>query len=172
MSLLDQFHVAEIELTYRSKVKASDRPKVTQSIDAYEILLNNWDQNKIGFVEQAKVLILNRSNHVLGICDISTGSTNATLVEPKLVFITAIKKNASCIILAHNHPSGNLTPSKQDEALTQRLEAAGKLLEIRMLDHLIVTEDGYYSFMDQETYSAHYIKQHYPERNIPSLKNQ
>ena len=87
MELLDLFQVAEIELTYKSKVKASERPKITQSIDAFEVLLNHWDQNKIGFVEQAKVLILNRSNHVLGICDISTGSTNATLVEPKLVFI-------------------------------------------------------------------------------------
>ncbi len=170
MNSFDLFQVAEIELSYKTNGKASQRPKIAQSIDAFEVLLNHWDENKIGFVEQAKVLVLNRANHVLGICDISTGGVTGTVVDPKLVFIAAIKKNACSIILSHNHPSGNLTPSKQDEMLTQRLEEAGKLLDIRLLDHLIVSEEGYYSFMDQQAYTADYIHEHHPSRMLRKLK--
>lgn len=172
MDSLSLFQAAEIELTYKTKVASSQRPKITQSLDAYEVLINSWDQNKIGFVEQAKVLVLNRANRVLGVCDISTGGTTGTVVEPKLVFITAIKKNACGIILSHNHPSGNLTPSKQDGVLTQRLEEAGKILDIKLLDHLIVSDEGYYSFMDQAAYTNEHIRQNYPQRILPKLKIQ
>jgi DNA repair protein RadC len=142
--------VAEIQLIYKSKVKASDRPQVSTSSDAYQIFKHNWDENKIEFIEQFKVLFLNRSNKVLGIYELSTGGISGTVADPKLVFAAALKANASNIILCHNHPSGNTKPSKADEQLTQKIKEAGKYLDLPVIDHLIITsDDGYYSFADE-----------------------
>ena len=100
--------VSEIQLIYKSKVKASDRPHISTSSDAYHIFKNNWDENKIGFIEQFKILLLNRCNNVLGIYELSTGGVSGTVADPKLVFAAALKANASNIILCHNHPQGIL----------------------------------------------------------------
>lgn len=144
-----QFEVAEIQLTYKSKVKPSLRPKITASSDAYEILLENWNENKIEFIEQFKVILLNRANRVLGIYEASTGGVSGTVADPKLIFAAAIKTMASGILLAHNHPSGQLKPSDADIQLTKKLKDGGKFLEILVLDHIIVTNEGYYSFADE-----------------------
>lgn len=141
--------VAEIQLTYRNNVKPSLRPKISGSRDAYNVLLENWDKSKIEFVEQFKAMLLNRANKVLGIFEVSTGSSTGTIADPKLIFAAAIKANACGIILAHNHPSGNLNPSQADVDLTRKMREGGKLLEIQLLDHLIVTSEGYYSFADE-----------------------
>lgn len=142
--------VSEIELIYKSKVKASERPKVTTSRDAYTLLKQNWDENKIEFIEQFKVLFLNRANRVLGIFELSTGGVTGTVADPKLVFAAALKLNACNIILCHNHPSGNTTPSKADEQLTQKIKEAGKYLDLPVIDHIILSaDDTYYSFADE-----------------------
>ena len=142
--------VAEIELIYKSKVKASDRPKVTTSQDAFKLFKSNWDDNKIEFVEQFKVLFLNRANSVLGLFELSTGGVTGTVADPKLVFMAALKLNACNIILCHNHPSGNLKPSRADELLTQKIKEAGTYLDLPVIDHLIISaEDSYYSFADE-----------------------
>lgn len=144
-----QFEVAEIQLTYKTKVKPSQRPKITSSKEAYGILLDNWDEGKLEFVEQFKILLLNRANRVLGIYEVSTGGVSGTVADPKLVFAAAINANASAMILAHNHPSGQLKPSQADIQLTKKLTEGGRLLEIPVLDHIIVTSEGYYSFADE-----------------------
>ena len=90
-----QFEVAEIQLTYKTKVKPSQRPKITSSKEAYAILLESWDEDKLEFVEQFKVLLLNRANKVLGIYEVSTGGVSGTVADPKLVFAAAINANAS-----------------------------------------------------------------------------
>ena len=144
-----QFEVAEIQLTYKTKVRPSQRPKITSSKDAYEVLLGNWDEDKLEFVEQFKVLLLNRANKVLGIYEVSTGGVSGTVADPKLVFAAAIKANASAMILAHNHPSGQVKPSQADIDLTKKLVGGGKLLEIPVLDHIIVTSEGYHSLADE-----------------------
>ena len=126
-----QFEVAEIQLTYKTKVKPSQRPKITSSKEAYEILLDSWDEDKLEFVEQFKVLLLNRANKVLGIYEVSTGGVSGTVADPKLVFAAAINANASAMILSHNHPSGQLKPSQADISLTKKLTAGGRLLEYR-----------------------------------------
>src|SRR5690554_235868 len=136
-----QFEVAEIQLTYKTKVKPSQRPKITSSKDAYTILLENWDEDQLEFVEQFKVILLNRANKVLGIYEVSTGGVSGTVADPKLVFAAAIKANASAMILAHNHPSGQVKPSQADMNLTKKLVGGGKLLEIPVLDHIIVSRD-------------------------------
>ncbi|MPT35047.1 MAG: DNA repair protein, partial [Flavobacterium sp.] len=122
--------------------------KINSAKAAFELFLNNWNENKIELLEQSKILVLNRSNQVLGISHLSTGGTSGTVVDPKQVFAVALKANASAIILAHNHPSGNLYPSDADDKITNKLYKAGKLLDIEFLDHLIITKDGYYSFAE------------------------
>ena len=94
-------------------------------------------------------MLLNRANRVIGISDISTGGVSGTVADPKVIFGIALKANASSIILAHNYPSGNLNPSQPDVSLTNRLKQAGKILQLSVLDHLIITRDGYYSFADE-----------------------
>ena len=142
-------NIAEVELIYKSKVKASDRPTITSSKDAADLLLGLWNENKIDFIEQFKLLLLNRANKVLGVIDISSGGVTGTVADPKIIFAAAIKCNAVGIIMAHNHPSGNLKPSRADEELTQKVKGAGLLLDIRLLDHVIVSSEGYYSFADE-----------------------
>jgi DNA repair protein RadC len=143
------FEVAEIQLSYKSKVKASLRPKITSSRDCDNVLRKYWDENKIEFVEQFKVLLLNRANKVIGLYEVSTGTTTHTVADPRLIFVAAIKANACAIILSHNHPSGNLKPSQADMDLTKKLKEAGKFLEVSVLDHIIITSEAYYSFADE-----------------------
>jgi len=144
-----RFEVAEIQLSYKPKVKASLRPTINSSKDAYTILRESWDEDKLEFVEQFKVILLSRANRVLGIYEVSTGGVSGTVADPKLVFAAALKSNASAIIISHNHPSGNLNPSDADLNLTRKLKEGGKFLEVPVLDHIIVTSEGYYSFADE-----------------------
>ncbi|MBS1543469.1 MAG: JAB domain-containing protein [Bacteroidetes bacterium] len=143
------YEVAEIQLTYRTDVKPSMRPKISGSKDAYNVFLENWDKSKIEFVEQFKVMLLNRANRVLGIFEVSSGSSTGTVADPKLIFAAAIKANACGIIVAHNHPSGNLKPSQADVDLTRKMREGGKILEVQLLDHVILTTEGYHSFADE-----------------------
>jgi DNA repair protein RadC len=94
------------------------------------------------------VLLLTRASKVLGVFDVSSGGTAGVVIDTKLIFVAALKTNAASIILAHNHPSGNLTPSRQDEQFTAKLKSAGQLLDIPVQDHIIVTNEGYYSFCE------------------------
>ncbi|HUH19374.1 JAB domain-containing protein [Albibacterium sp.] len=143
------YQVSEINLSYRPKFKASERPKITSSKDAYDILYNNWDLDKIELLEQFKILLLNRANKVIGIFQVSSGGVAGTVADPKLIFSTALKACASSIILSHNHPSGNLQPSPQDIELTKKIKTGGSYLDIMVLDHVIITPDRYYSFADE-----------------------
>lgn len=144
-----KYQVAEILLSYKSNVKPSLRPKINGSKDAYNVLSENWDNNKLEFVEQFKIMLTNRANKVLGIFEVSTGGVSGTVADPKLIFAAAIKAAASGLILAHNHPSGNLSPSQADIDLTRKLKEGGRLLEVQLLDHIILTTEGYYSFADE-----------------------
>ena len=122
--------------------------KISSSKQSYDILMACWSSSTIELQEEFKVLLLNRANQVLGIYPLSKGGVSATVVDAKLVFSVALKCNASSIIIAHNHPSGNLNPSEVDKNLTQKLKRAGQYLDITLLDHLIVTKDSFYSFSD------------------------
>jgi DNA repair protein RadC len=141
--------VAEVELVYKSKVKASERPQVVSSADAYELMKVVWEDGKLDLVEQFKVLFLNRANKVLCLYHVSSGGITGTVADPRLIFSAALKVNAVALVLCHNHPSGALKPSRQDEELTQKIKGAGAFLDIKILDHLIVSSEGYYSFADE-----------------------
>jgi DNA repair protein RadC len=146
---IDWTKVSEIGLVYKSKVKAAERPSVKTSKEAYDLLLSLWDLDRIELLEEFKVLLLNHGNRVLGIFLVSSGGITSTIADPRLIFIAALKASACSIILAHSHPSGNLKPSRSDEELTAKIKEAGLFLEIKILDHLILTRSGYYSFADE-----------------------
>lgn len=144
-----QWEVAEIQLSYKSNVKPSLRPKITSSRDAYEVLKRVWNDSMIELCEQFKVIFTNRANKVLGVFEVSTGGIAGTVADPKLIFVAALKAGATGLILSHNHPSGNLTPSHADIELTKKIKEGGRLLEIQLLDHLILTSESYFSFADE-----------------------
>ena len=145
---LFNYNLAEIEVSYRTTVKASERRKITNSKDSESVFREIWSDS-MELKEEFYILLLNRANKVLGWYKVSEGGMSGTVVDPKLIFSTALKGLASSIILSHNHPSGNLKPSEQDITLTKRLKQAGELLEIPVLDHLILSSEGYYSFADE-----------------------
>ena len=140
--------VAEVELVYKTKVKAADRPWIRTSKDCYETFLKVWNENTIEFQEEFKVLLLNRANRVTGVYEASAGGITGTVVDPRLILAAAIKSLAVSIVLAHNHPSGNLTPSRADEEITQKILQAARYHEIKLIDHIIISNEGYYSFSD------------------------
>lgn len=141
--------VAEVELVYKTKVKASERPVIKSSADCCNVLRQIWDENKLEMQEEFKVLLLNRSNRVVGVYEASTGGICGTVADPRLILATALKSLSVSLILAHNHPSGNLKPSKADEDLTQKIKMAAGFHDIKILDHIILTAETYYSFADE-----------------------
>lgn len=139
-------NLAEIEVSYKTKVKASERPKITDAEDAVALLRRVFNPDRIEHCEEFVILLLNRAQKVLGWAKISQGGVYGTVIDPKVVFQIALNANACGIILAHNHPSGNTKPSPNDMQLTKRLIEGGKLLDISVLDHVIMTAEEHYSF--------------------------
>ena len=138
--------VSEIEVTYSNK--NTDKVKITQSKDAYEVAIQHWNLNTIELQEEAKVILLNRANVVIGIYNLSKGGVSGCIVDIKLILSVSLKAVASGIILIHNHPSTALKPSSQDAKITDNLKAACKLVDIMLLDHLIINPTMYYSMAD------------------------
>lgn len=139
--------VSALELGRRRKAAIPRRKhKITCSNDAFEILSPNLNDLHH---EEFWMLLLNRANQVGNCLKISSGGMTGTVADPKIIFQTALSHNAVGVIMAHNHPSGNLKPSQADIALTRKLVDAGKLLEIAVLDHLIISDQGYFSFADE-----------------------
>lgn len=149
MEQTEFFNVAEVQLSYKPHFKAQDRPQINSAKQAYEALMSNWDKSLINFLEQAKMILLNRNNRVLGMVDLSKGGGNSTVMDTRVVFAIALKSTATSIILAHNHPSGNLKPSSEDIRITKKLKEAANLLDIELHDHLIITESGYLSMAEE-----------------------
>ena len=146
---LSIFNVAEVQLTYKNIVPASQLPKISSSKEAYEILKQNWNPDSISYYEEFKILLMNRANAVLGILAISKGGISGCVTDVRIVMQAALKSNSSGLICCHNHPSGSLNPSESDSKITRKIKDAGNLLDIPLLDHLIITAEDYYSFADQ-----------------------
>lgn len=144
-----QLPISEIEISYKPAVKPSELMSVRSSQEVFAAFKLTWDESKIEFVEQFKVMLLNRANRILGICTLSTGTVVSSFCDPKLAFAIAIKANATGIIICHNHPSGCLLPSSSDQEITKRMVEVGKYMDLRVLDHLIISSEGYYSFADE-----------------------
>ena len=143
-------NISEVRLVYRTKVKASDRLQVKCSKDAYDIFMENWDLDSIEHIEEFKLMLLTRSNKVLGIASISKGGISGTVTDVRVILQYAIKANASVIIICHNHPSGNVQPSESDMKITRKIKESGNVMDVQLLDHLIIVPEGrYYSMADE-----------------------
>ncbi|GAA3655101.1 JAB domain-containing protein [Flavivirga jejuensis] len=141
--------VNEIKISYIGNVKFSMWEKVRNSKDSADLLFENWDKDTIGVYESFKILLLNNSNKVKGIYQVSQGGITGTLVDLRILFAVILKSLSVGIVLCHNHPSGKLIPSESDIRLTKKIKNAADLFDVNVLDHLIITPNGdYYSFAD------------------------
>jgi len=138
------FTFNEIGITYTNKGLG---PRIDSSRKVYDLLLPNWLD--IDYVESFFVVMINRASKLIGVSKISVGSVGGTVADPKKIFQTALKANASGVILAHNHPSGQRQPSQGDQKITEKCVQAGKFLDLLVMDHIIVTRYGYFSFADE-----------------------
>lgn len=148
MKNLQLLTLSEVKVSYRSQSLIAHKPKISSSQDAEKVLRENWSDD-IELLEECNVLFLTKANQVKGIYRASRGGTSGTVVDLKIIFAAALKGMAAAIIMAHNHPSGNLEPSKADIELTKRLQSIGVNLDLQVLDHLILAPNSsYYSFAD------------------------
>lgn len=148
LSLLHRsWTVAELKIHYNPKKRTG--VFVSCSADAYKILREMWDNTLLNFQEQFCALFLNQSNEVIGFRVINTGKVAQTTVDINFVFSCAMLCRATTVIVAHNHPSGNLKPGDSDRLITHQLKMGLSYLDIGLLDHLIITERGYFSFKEQ-----------------------
>ncbi|MFZ4545896.1 MAG: JAB domain-containing protein [Bacteroidales bacterium] len=137
----------EIELKLkRGEVK---KMKIVTSKDAFTALKLFFDQDTIELTETFIALFLNRSNNTIGWLKVSTGGITGTTADVRIILATALKTAATSLILAHNHPSGNLRPSDCDITLTKKIKTAALTMDIIVIDHVIVTEESYFSFADE-----------------------
>lgn len=120
--------IAEVEVSYKQNYNILERPQILASVEAYRLFLDTWNSNSIEFVEEAKMMLLNRTDSVLGIVDISGVSCN--ILDPKVIFSIALKGNTGSVIICHNHLSGNLKCSREDVIMTKRLKECGKLVDV------------------------------------------
>jgi DNA repair protein RadC len=144
------FILSEIELRYNPTVPAIKKPRIKCSADAHAQFLELLDQTQLNIKEEAAVLFLNRSKRVIGGYKLSSGGITGTVVDIRLILGMALKCLASGFIIAHTHPSGELSPSKQDLDITIRLMDAGKLMDIQLVDHLVITKDSYLSMAEDD----------------------
>lgn len=138
--------VNEIKLSYSRK--GNCERLITTSRDAVKIFKEHFDSDEMDYRESFFALYLNQANRVLGIKKISESGISSTIVDVRIIMQAALLCNASGIILAHNHPSGNLKPSQEDLSITQKIKEASQFLNIQLLDHCILSSTAYISFAD------------------------
>lgn len=142
----------KISVSYNPKVKVSERIIVSSSRDAFNVLIDIWNNDTISLFEEFYVLYLDRKNGMIGYRNMNRGSNCGTVVDIRLIFSIGLSISANAFILSHNHPSGNMKPSQIDTELTRKIKEGAKLLDLKLLDHLIVCPDNlnrYYSFSDE-----------------------
>ena len=145
--LLEQHYAAALEIGRRRNDTESKEPdKINSSRDSYNVMRRHLMD--LGH-EEFWIILLNQGGKVISTELISKGGLTGTVADPKIIFGIALKSNSSGILLAHNHPSGNLKPSSEDLKITRRLVEGGKLLNLAVLDHIILTAHGFYSFADE-----------------------
>ena len=142
------FEIAEVSISYKFGKYTAERNKISSSSSAYEIC-REVAKDHIEHYECFYIMMLNNSNKVLGISKLSQGGITGTLVDMRIMFQNLIKANATAFIMFHNHPSGTLSPSGADKSLTQKSKKAAETLDIKLLDHLIITTESYFSFADE-----------------------
>lgn len=145
--LLKNHCVNEIQFRYSVGKPLDERKLIRTSNDAADLLKDIY-LDRIETCEEFWAILLDRGNRVKGCVRISTGGINGTVADPRMIFGIALRTLSSGLVLAHNHPSGQLRPSSEDIALTKKLREGAQLLDIVLQDHLIMTTEGYFSFAD------------------------
>jgi len=141
--------VNEIKVSYNEKVPAPFWQKIASSKDAAELLFETWNKDTIALQESFKIILLNNSNKVKGIYQISQGGITGTIVDIRILFAVVLKTLSVGIILTHNHPSGKLQASACDKQITAKIKKASAVFDVKLLDHIILTPSGsYLSFAD------------------------
>lgn len=142
------FAIGEVFLGYKTKVKVKDALVISNSELSNQLFREVWDSSQLTLRESFKAVFLNTSNRAVNFYSLSDGGVSGTVVDTRLLLQAAILSNASSIIICHNHPSGNLNPSEADRKVTKKVKEAALLFDIMLLDHIILTEDDYFSFAD------------------------
>ena len=145
---VNYFTISEITVSYKDRIKASERAVIKHSSDVAGIMAVACE-TCMEHHEEVHVLFLNCSNRVLGILNVARGGISGAIVDIRIILQTALKVSASAIVLAHNHPSGNINPSKKDIDLTQKLKSGCEAVGIKLFDHLIMTSETYTSLADE-----------------------
>lgn len=141
------YKIPQIKLSYVADREAT-YPCLNTSAAALALLRDEFDSDEIDYRETFKVVYMNRRNKVVGVHTLSNGGTTATVVDIKMLLTGALLSNAHAIIVAHNHPSGTTYPSIDDDSLTQKIKTGCEAIGIKLLDHVIITSDGHYSYND------------------------
>ncbi len=139
----------KIKVKFDKNLTTSQLVKISSSLDAVEVFREIFNKDTFNWHEEMILLCLNNSNKVVGFYKISSGGITGTVVDVRMIFTIALKTLATSIMVAHNHPSGQLTPSESDKQITKKLKNAGDFLDIKLLDHLILTDTAYLSFADE-----------------------
>ena len=139
----------EITLTY--KTGEQKKVKITSADDSNKLFRELYDFDTIELNEKSIVLFLNQANNTIGWLLLATGGISGCVIDPRLVLATALKCNATGIIISHNHPSGKVDPSEDDKKLTSKIKDACDIMMIRFIDHIIITVDSFYSFANEGT---------------------
>ena len=139
----------EISVVYKNNIKLSELISIKNSKDIETALRPVFNQFTLNYQEEFILLCLNRANKILAFFRVSKGGLTGTVADPRVILTAALNCGATNLVLSHNHPSGNNKPSKADEELTQKIKQAAALLDINVLDHLIITDENYFSFADE-----------------------
>jgi len=142
----DLCKVSEVKITYELNNTNKKKVRVNTSAKIYALMLKNWEQ--IEYRESFKILLLDVSKQALGINTVSMGGLSESIVDVRMILQGALLANAKGIVACHNHPSGNIRPSRDDDVVTMRIREASKIIDIKLIDHLIIAKDGYYSYAD------------------------
>tara|TARA_B110000503_G_scaffold142181_1_gene238156 strand:- start:7183 stop:7647 length:465 start_codon:yes stop_codon:yes gene_type:complete len=144
--LLKNVPIYKLQLVREKTVEYKNRIMITSPKQLYDFA---WPFFEDSCVEKMVLVLLNTSNHVIGVSTISTGGLDSSIVEPRMIFKPAMDANAACFIITHNHPSNGLEPSKEDKLTTKKIAEAGHIMGIHMRDHVIVTDNGYTSMAER-----------------------
>lgn len=139
--------ITELFVSYSNNISSTQ--KISNSADSYDIAMNLWNLNTIQVQEEVKIIFLNDALMVLGFYSLSKGGISSSIVDIRLILSVALKAIATGVILVHNHPTGNLKPSKADLDITKKLKSACDVMGINLLDHLIISKENYFSFADE-----------------------
>ena len=143
------YKVSEVRLSYKTKPEKPEKVRVNCPADCYRVFMSHWEKGQIEHKESFRMLLLNQANVVLGIYKISEGGISDTSIDIRIIMQAVLLANATSIVLAHNHPSGNKTPGYGDIEVTKMIKEAARIMSINVYDHIIVCKDRFYSFADK-----------------------